>query len=170
MMIKKPGKQEVLLVAGALTGIWCAYELFRFFKTRKQDFMAGLLLEELTRVLNPETKGLLNEKAFSANYKQEVLNTVRGQVLTLQPQVALYHAEKIYNSFGSWVTGGDDEQAIYGVFNQLKDKVQVSQVASAYLYRYGRSLTDKLNEKFDTGEIRKVLAIVSSKPPYRVLK
>ncbi|MGB3467073.1 MAG: hypothetical protein WBA74_17460 [Cyclobacteriaceae bacterium] len=169
-MIRKPGKTEVLLFTGIATGGWCLYEIVRYYKIKRQDLLASLLLEELTKLLNPATSGLLSEEAFSIHYKQKVLATVRGSVLTLQPSVAARYAEQVYNSFGNWISGGDDEQKVYAVFTQLKDKVQVSQVATAFLDQYGRSLIDKLHEKFDSGEISKILTIVSTKPPYRIRK
>lgn len=134
---------------------------------KQKNKLASELLRELTKVVKPATAGLVGEDAFDIDYVDEVLKNVRGRVITLKKETATKFAERIHNAWGAWYVGGDDESKVYSVFRELKDKVQVSQVTKAYQDEHKINLIDKLNERFDDAEVKKVLDIVKPLPAYR---
>ncbi len=162
------GKQA-LLVTGIVTASGCVLSLYISLRRKAQDRLATELVREITRQLQPATAGLLSEQAFDVGYTDLVLRGTREKVLTLKPEVARAYADRIHAAWGSWWSGGDDEQKVYSVFRELKDKVQVSQVAQAYLRNQGTHLMDKLNERLDKEEIRTVLGIVRPLPGFRTV-
>lgn len=137
-----------------------------YYKARraKRDKLATKLIREVTKLVNPATAGLLAEDAFDIHFKHKVLEKVRGKILVLKSYKAKQHAERIYDAWSFW---GDDESQVYSVFRQLRDKVQVSQVARAYQDAYGDNLIDKLNDKMDDEEVETILKIVRPLPAYR---
>ena len=137
-------------------------------KNRKQNRLASALLKALQTKLHPTTLGLDSELGFDAGFAEKVLSSVSGRVLVLKKEIAAQYAKQIHEAFAPWYLGGDDEDMIYGVLRNLKDKVQVSQVAKAYQDDYGINLKEQLKNRFDKEEIKKVLRIVNPLPKYRL--
>lgn len=154
---------SALVVSGSGVALWLVW------RQRKREQRAAQIMRELTKLLNPATTGLLAENAFDVNYKDTVLNTTGQKVLTLKNEVALAHANTLYEAWNPWWMGGDDEQALYGVFRMLQDKVQVSQIAEAYLKAFQVNLIDQMHEKLDEQEIKNILDLVNPLPAYRTI-
>ena len=136
-------------------------------RDKKRALLANKLLRELKNRFNPSSLGLVNEKAFDVRYKYRVLNSVSGQVIIIKEQRALQLAKQLEKAMPRWWP--DKEEVIYGVFRSLADKVQVSQVASAYQKEFNMSLIDKLAGHLNGEEISTLLGIVRTLPDYRVI-
>ncbi len=158
-----------LKITGGCVGVLLMGTLYGHIRKRRKDNLASQLFGEISKIINPATKGLVAENAFDIHYLDKVLSSVSGKVLTLKPAVASRFATRIHNAWGAWYQGGDDEAKVYAVFRELQDKVQVSQVAQAYQKRYGENLIDKLHDRFTSTEVKKVLDIVKPLPAYSTL-
>ncbi len=137
-------------------------------RARQRDKRYGVLLKAISGVLTHLDGGLDTTKAFDLNYKAMVLQSVSQTVITLKKQTATWYASQIYDALTPWYFN-DDEEKIYGVFRSLKDKLQVSQLASAYQEEYGNNLIDVLKDRLSTSEIKIIMGIVAKLPPYRTL-
>lgn len=167
--MKKRNQQHVLIAGGVITAMGCLALIYVSHRTKQRDRLAAEIIKEINRQLKPATTGLLSEKAFDLHYKDEVLSRTPKQILTLKNEVINEYANQIHKAWGSWWTGGDDEKQVYAAFRKLKDKVQVSQLASAYFNRYGINLIDQLSERLDSKEIDMILRIVRPLPAYRTV-
>ena len=156
-------------IALPVIGLVLTGALYGSVRRKRKDAIASQLLREVTRIVKPATSGLLSEDGFDVHYADKVLSKVSGRVITLKTSAASKLAQRIHGAWGAWYQGGDDEDKIYGVFRQLKDKVQVSQVAGAYQELYKKNLIDKLHDRFTKSEVQKVLDIVKPLPSYRTI-
>ena len=160
-------KQNILIISGGAVFVLLIGSVIVGNRNRKQERLTSKLLSALSAKIEPIKNGLGSQNAFDVNYLDNVLQKVNAQVLVLKESSAEYYAKQIKSGFLPWYRGGDDEDKIYGVFRQLKDKVQVSQVAKAYQQEESKNLIDVLKERFGKDEIKIVLDIVSAKPNYR---
>lgn len=158
-----------LQIAATTVGLILVGTTYITVRNRKRDKVASALLQQLGKMLNPVSKGLSREEALDEKYAGQVLNKITGHVVVLKKSTATRYANEIHKAFKPWYRGGDAEENIYAVFRNLKDKVQVSQVAKAYLSMHKVSLGDQLKNRFDTNEIKTVLSIISRLPRYRKL-
>ena len=158
-----------LKIASGIVGVLLAGSIYGHVRRRKKDKVASELLREVSKIVKPTTEGLLSEDAFDIHFVDEVLKKVKGKVLTLSKSAATKFAERIHGAWGAWYQGGDDETKVYAVFRELKDKVQVSQVAKAYQDAYAENLIDTLNDRFGDSEVKKVLDIIKPFPTYRTV-
>lgn len=159
--------RNMLKIAGGVAGVGLGLSVYMTWNKKRKDKLASQILRELSKLIKPATSGLLSESAFDIHYKDEVLKKVNGRVLTIRADTASKYAEQIHSAWAAWWRGGDDESKVYAVFRKLRDKVQVSQVAKAYQASFKINLIDKLYERLDEKEIRKVLTIVKKLPGYR---
>lgn len=162
-------RNQGLKIAGGIVGLLLVSSVYGNVRRRKRDKVASELLREVSKIVKPTTEGLLSENAFDIHFVDEVLKKVKGKVLTLNKNAASKFADRIHNAWGAWYEGGDDETKVYGVFRELKDKVQVSQVAKAYQEAYAENLIDKLNDRFGDSEVKTVLDIIKPLPTYRTI-
>ncbi|PHN01128.1 hypothetical protein [Flavilitoribacter nigricans] len=153
-------------IIGSITGIGLLISVYGNIVRRRKDKLASKLLQAINQRLNPTTAGLLAEKAFDIHYVEDLKDKVRNKLLLLKPDAAARYAADIHSSW-SWL--GDDENKVYAVFRNLKDKAQVSQVSGAYQTNYKANLIDELNDRLSTTEVKTVLQIVSTLPDYRTL-
>jgi hypothetical protein len=158
-----------LQIAVGTVGLILVGTTYVTLRNRKRDKVASILLLKLGKMLNPISKGLMGEEALDAKYVGRVLNKVSGSVIVLKKSTTTRYANEIHKAFKPWYRGGDSEESVYAVFRNLKDKVQVSQIAKAYLSMYRVSLSDQLKDRFDKDEIKTVLSIISRLPKYRKL-
>ncbi|WP_025741899.1 hypothetical protein [Aquimarina pacifica] len=156
-----------LKITAGLVGVLFLSAGFVAIRNRKRDHLASDLYTELSKRLNP-TKGVENEEALDIAYMNKVLNQVHGNVLFLNDAMARNHAKRIHDAFRAWYFGGDKEDQIYAVLRNLKDKVQVSQVAKAYHKSYQLNLKDQLQNRLDGDEIKTALSIIATLPSYRI--
>ena len=155
-----------LQITGGILGLAFIGTSLLSLRKRKQDRLANTLLKTLIN-LNP-VKGVENEEALNAKYVDSVLQGVPERVVVLKQSSAIRYANTIRSAFKPWYQN-DDEEKIYNVFRNLKDKVQVSQVSKAYQSEHGESLKDSLKNRFSKSEIKIVLQIISKLPKYRTL-
>lgn len=108
-------------------------------------------------------------KPFSTHYMASVIKWVAPQkVIKLKDDYAAKLATQIYKAKGRWIISNDDEQAVENVFTQLKDKVQVSNIAQAFSRGYKRPLEPFLKSFLNESEMQEhVYAPVSKLPKYR---
>lgn len=139
-------------------------------RQRIRDKRTGILLQRIKSKTDTSTTLLNVEEAFDVNYLSAVLQGASTTVLVVKKKVASSYAKQIYDAWGSWFLGGDNEAKVYAVFRKLKDKVQVAQVSKAYQELYSENLIDVLKERFSTTEIKQVLEIVAQLPNYRTIK
>lgn len=158
-----------LQVAATAVGLILMGTTYIALRNRKRDKLATSLLAKLNTKLNPITKGLSNEEALDVNYANKVMNAIAASIVVLKGSTATRYANEIHKAFRPWYRGGDLEDNVYAVFRNLKDKVQVSQVAKAYQRDYRVSLRDQLENRFDKDEIKIVLGIMERLPKYRKL-
>ena len=71
----------------------------------------------------------------------------------------IYDADQIIN---------DDEAAVYGVFQSLKTKAQVSFLASIFFMMYKKSLLGYLSAFLDQNEMANVATICNRLPSYKI--
>lgn len=140
------------------------YSLTKHFSHRKQNQLARTLIVQLEQYLNPDSAGLLAEDGFDIYYLEKLRQHIKGTLILLHNAAASRYAKDIQDSFSIW---GDDEQRIFGVFRSLKDKVQLSQVASAYQSKYKTNLIDVLSDNLSQKEISTILSITGNLPNYR---
>lgn len=140
---------------------------FLSLRKRSRDIRTSKLMTAIQAQIQPITNGLNSQNAFDIHFLNKVLQNVNREVLVLKTSTASRYADQIHKAWGSWYQGGDDEEQVYGVFRQLKDKIQVSQVAKAYQETYSKNLIDTLKDRFDKQEITIVLNIVKALPNYR---
>lgn len=69
-------------------------------------------------------------------------------------------AEQLNDAFGGWWTGGDDEPAIYSVFEEVGSGDVLSMVADVYGKMFKESLRGKLIDKLDTSELNQLVIII----------
>ena len=143
-----------LKITGGIVSLLLVGAVYGNVRRRKRDKVASELLREVSKIVKPTTEGLLSENAFDIHFVDEVLKKVKGKVLTLNKNAASKFADRIHDAWGAWYEGGDDETKVYAVFRELKDKVQVSQVAKAYQEAYAENLIDKLNDRFGDSEVK----------------
>tara|TARA_R110002096_G_scaffold407290_12_gene605825 strand:+ start:2302 stop:2793 length:492 start_codon:yes stop_codon:yes gene_type:complete len=158
-----------LKITGGIVSLLLVGAVYGNVRRRKRDKVASELLREVSKIVKPTTEGLLSENAFDIHFVDEVLKKVKGKVLTLNKNAASKFADRIHDAWGAWYEGGDDETKVYAVFRELKDKVQVSQVAKAYQEAYAENLIDKLNDRFGDSEVKTVLDIIKPLPTYRTI-
>lgn len=158
-----------LQFAAGMVGMLLMGTAYITLRNRKRDRIASKLLAKLNTKLNPVTEGLSNEAALDVKYVDNVLNTIPERIVVLKGSTATRYASEIHTAFRPWYLGGDLEEHVYAVFRNLKDKVQVSQVAKAYQREYQMSLRDQLKDRFDKDEIEIVLRIIGGLPKYRKL-
>lgn len=154
-------------IIGASAGTLFTATMFFSFRKRSRDLRTNKLLSAIQAQIQPISNGLNAQNAFDIYYLNKVLQQVSQEVLVLKTSTASRYADQIHKAWGNWYQGGDDEEQVYGVFRQLKDKVQVSQVAKAYQETYSKNLIDTLKDRFDKQEITIVLNIVKALPNYR---
>lgn len=159
--------RNLLIVIGSLAALGAGASLYANVRQKGKDRKAAAILKEVRKLISPASSGLQAETAFSLDYKEQVLSRISGKVIVLSTSMATRKATSIHNAFAGWWQGGDDEDAIYGVFRSLKDKVQVSQVATAYYDRYRVNLIDKLYDKLTESEVKIILDIIKKLPAYR---
>lgn len=158
-----------LQVAAGTVGLILIGTTYITLRNRKRDGIAKSLLAKLNTKLNPITQGLSNEAALDVNYVDKVLNAIAASIVVLKGSTATRYANEIHKAFRPWYRGGDLEENVYAVFRNLKDKVQVSQVAKAYRREHQLNLRDQLKDRFDKDEIKTVLRIIERLPKYRKL-
>ena len=134
---------------------------------KQREKTASALLLELTKELQPATKGLLNEIAFDVKFSEKVLDTVRGRIQVLSETEAFDYADQIHQTFKPWYYGGNDTEKLYGIFRKLSDKVAVSQVAKAYETNQNKNLIDTLNAELSE-DTKKILEIVKPLDKYTI--
>lgn len=162
-------KNAGLKIAGGVVGVLLMGSVYGHVRRRQKDKLASELLREVSKIVKPATKGLLSEDAFDIHYMDEVLKKVKGKVLTIKRDAAVKYADRIHDAWGAWYEGGDDENKVYAVLRELKDKVAVSQVAKAYQDNHGENLIDKIHDRLGDDEVKKVLEIVKPLPSYRTI-
>ncbi|QRM89521.1 hypothetical protein FG167_09860 [Lacinutrix sp. WUR7] len=136
-------------------------------RKRSRDGRTSKLLSAIKAQIQPISNGLMSQSAFDIHFLNKVLQAVNREVLVLKTSTASRYADQIHKAWGSWYQGGDDEEKVYGIFREMKDKVQVSQVAKAYQETYSKNLIDTLKDRFDKDEITIVLNIIKALPNYR---
>lgn len=148
-----------LMVAGMLTG-----SLYLHLRNERRDELTQELITELRKEFNPTTQGLPGLEALDENYLSKIRKGLSGSLLIMRNGDAAKYAERINKA---WGVINDDEEAVYQVLRELKDKVQVSQVAVAYKQVYGISLSEEFTARLSDSEIKTVVDIIKSKTGYR---
>ena len=158
---------KMMKISGGVVSVLLLSSLYIHLRRRRHDQLATQVLQALHRAIAPATTGLMSERALGIHYADDLLKQVNKKVLMLNKKVAIQFAEQIKSAWGAWYQGGDDEAKVYAVFRNLKDKVQVSQVASAYQETYGENLIETLQDRLGNTEIKTVLDIIKPLPDYR---
>lgn len=73
-------------------------------------------------------------------------------------------AEDLHDGFDNWTFSppyGDDEAAIYAVFEALNNGYQLSQICEIFQKMYGESLRGKLIEQLDSSELLVIQNIIN---------
>ncbi len=94
------------------------------------------------------------DRPFRPEYHKEVRTWVAPEkLIVLKPEYAKKYAKALKDADGGWF-GDDDESAVSRVFaERLKDKVQVSQVATYFQNSYDEGLYDFLQGFLNEGEM-----------------
>ena len=156
----------ILQLGGFTIGVLLVGSLFLSFRNQRRDELTTELIAELRKELNPTTQGLPGLDALDKDYLKNLRKSLKGSVslLVMRDTDASKMADRIHNAWGAI---DDNEEAIYQVLRELKDKVQVSQVAAEYEKNYGIALAEEFTDSLSDGEIKTVIDIVKSKAAYR---
>lgn len=101
------------------------------------------------------TNATMLNNPFSPRYYQE-----RGAGAVLLTRASAEGmAAQIYNAIGNFY---DDENAIYGVFRQLKYKTQVSFLSDVFYKKYGVDMYNLLQRNLSQSELATINAIVNA--------
>lgn len=73
--------------------------------------------------------------------------------------------DQIYNAKGFF---NDDESTILAAFRDLRNKIQVAQVAQGFSLRYSKDLYQFLRDMLSDSEMNEVLDIITAKPDYYI--
>lgn len=87
--------------------------------------------------------------------------TNKGLSVLVSSEKASEWARSIYSAFG-WIN--DDEQAVYNVFRNMTNQLQVSQVADAYSQLYNSDLFGDIDYYFSDVEVSNVWNIIKQLP------
>jgi len=136
-------------------------------RARKRDERSAAFLQGITAHLKQSDDSFQVEGAFDPKYVDRVVQQVRDTIISLKKEAALDYASQLHSAWKPWYLGGDDEALAYSVFRQLKDKVQLAQLAAAYQQSYQQSLIETLKERLDKKEINTIMGIIQPLPPYR---
>ena len=151
-MAKKEIDSNLLLVGGVLI------MMFTAGKKILQAF--GLSPDADDKAEEAAFQQLANSNAFDPDFWKKggsgtLILTAAGSASYAE---IIYKADKI----------NDDEAAVYGVFEALKTKSQVSYLSQKFFERYRKSLKGYLGDFLDSSELAKVATIVNKMPNYRL--
>lgn len=145
---------NILLIAGILVGGY---------------FVGKSILEKLGLKDSAEdtaTKAKLKEQESKFNIWGG-LNSLkkaagtRKNIVVLTKAGAEFYAKQINKAFG---IVNDDEQAIFGVFRQLRFKSQVASIVTEFFNLYKRDLLTTLKSKLSESELAEIINIIETKP------
>jgi hypothetical protein len=71
-------------------------------------------------------------------------------------------AKQLYDAIGLWITGGDNENTVYGVLRQLKAKTQLSFVSDVFTQKYSADLYQYLRRNLNDSEMAVVNNIANN--------
>lgn len=114
-----------------------------------------------------ETRILTNNNRFQTSdfFRPETYKSSSKKNLLSDKEVQDY-AERLDEALGWSIfppRAGDDEDSIYAVFQDLENKMQISQLAEKMLY-YDVDLRNRLMSALDEDEIDSLMIIINSKP------
>ena len=154
-----------LQIAGGISVILLAGSIYHNVNVKKRDKNAAMFFSELERIIQPSTVGLAETPALDLHYWEKIKLTVKKPLVYMKQAGAQDLAKTIYDSIGYlW----DNTNTILGVFRNLKDKVQTSQVAYWYYVNYKLNLIDHLRANLSDSENEEVMKIINKLPPYRL--
>lgn len=142
---------NILLVIGGF--------VFVYFAGRKIMQSFGLVSDPT------ESRNLTQleaENYFDPDYYKQFL---ANSPLVLTENDAKKYIDKLYNAYGIF---NDDEAVVYGVFEALKTKSQVSWLSGKFFSKYGVSLKEYLRSFLNDSEMAKVASIINKLPKYKV--
>lgn len=120
------------------------------------------ILENLGLMSSRQEQNALNQLAtdnyFNPNYWKQ-----QPGALIITESYSRQFAEIIYNSYGYF---NDDEAAIYGIFEQMKTKSQVSWLSMKFQQYYNKSLLEYLRSFLNDSELAKIAAIINKLPKF----
>lgn len=110
-----------------------------------------------------EEKAALSQMQASQYFDPDFFNKPGAALLTVAVAQAyckiLYDADRIIN---------DDEAAVYGVFQKMRTKSQVSFLAYTFFNMYKKSLLGYLSAFLDQTEMANVAKICNRLPDYKI--
>jgi len=165
-MITSPFKHTKIIAISTASALVLATGYFSI-RARKRDERSAAFLQGITAHLSQSDGSFQVEGAFDPKYIDRVVQQIRGTIISLKKEAALDYASQLHSAWKPWYHGGDDEALAYSVFRQLKDKVQLAQLAAAYQQSYQQSLIETLKQRLDKKEINTVMGIIQPLPPYR---
>lgn len=139
---------NLLISAGLIVGV--------FIAGRKILENFGLIS---TKQEQNALQQLIIDNYFNPNYwKQE------PGALIITESYSRQLAEIIYDSYGYF---NDDESAVYGVFELMKTKSQVSWLSMKFQQYYNKSLLEYLRSFLNNEELAKIAMIVNKLPKFK---
>lgn len=145
---------NILLIAGILVGGYFV----------GKSILEKLGLKESAEDL--ETKAKLKEQETKFNIWGGIISLqkaagTRKVIKVLTKVGSEFYAKQINNALGLF---NDDEQAIFGVFRQIRFKSQVASIVTAYFNLYKKDLLTTLKSKLSESELAEVINIIETKP------
>ena len=148
MAKKKANIDYNLIITGA--------GIFAFF------YFGRNILENLGLVSSRQEQNALNQMAtdnyFNPNYWKQ-----QPGALIITESYTRQFTETIYEAYG-WFN--DDEAAIYGIFEQMKTKSQVSWLAMKFQEYYNKSLLEYLKSFLNSEELATIATIINKLPKF----
>ena len=150
-------RQQKIYLFGSIAFVGGTYLIYRSIK-RQQVY--NLMIDKIAG----GSVTVNNQKAVSVLTGQHHKNISSSKSFAMLSESKIREvAERIEDA----VKGlGTNESKLRSEFQALRDKVAISQVASYYQGKYGRSLLDRLEGE---GELQSTLIMIKSKPDVRWL-
>lgn len=160
----KPKHYYIAATVLAATGL--IYLVYRA-SARKMDREAAQFIVKLEARQEPTGDQLEGNTGFDTGFAYRMREKYGNRLIQLKPEAAEKLAHKIADAWGFW---DDSEKEVVSVFRSLNDKVQLSQVAEAYLDTEEVSLLDDLSDRLENtpDTLAKVIALAGDLPAKRL--
>jgi hypothetical protein len=156
-MAKKEINPNTLLAAGAVALV--------FFGGRAIFEKLGIVKSKEEQQTEDEIKNQMLQLSTGNYFDQDYWKKGGAGTLILTAAGAAKYADIIYNAKGIF---NDDEAAVYGVFQALKTRSQVSYLSMVFFQKYNKSLIAYLADFLNKAELATVARICNKLPNFKV--
>lgn len=159
------GKRKILIIASSsIVGLGLGYFIYTKFRNKAE-------IKRIHKILDGASGAYGSLEDFSdvftgSNYVNKMKSKYKNLILLKDSYVEGFRKQL----HGAIAGAGTNEEVIKAVFNKLKDRVHVAQVAESYKKAYNEKLLTAIRSDIDDddSEMRELVDIMSKKPAFRV--